>query len=58
MQDIQRCMILSIVDEEYCLISTLVFVLVAFKHAVNYVMDDLDMPKLIARVKAIEQRFE
>lgn len=51
-------MILSIVDEEYCLISTLVFVLVAFKHAVNYVMDDLDMPKLIARVKAIEQRFE
>jgi hypothetical protein len=41
--DIQRTMILSIVDEEYCEVSTFTFILSAFKHAISYVEEDLDM---------------
>ena len=53
--DIQRTMILSIVDEEYCLISTLTFVLSAFKHAVNYVDEDLDTSKLLKKINDIDE---
>jgi hypothetical protein len=44
--EIQRSIILSIIDEEYCLVSTLVFVITAFKHAVSYVKEDLNVEKL------------
>ncbi len=51
--DIQRTMILSIVDEEYCLVSTLTFILSAFKHAVQYVNEDLDIERLRLKIKII-----
>lgn len=35
--DIQRSIILSLIDEEYCLLSVLVHLYIAFKHATNYI---------------------
>lgn len=55
--DIQRTIILSIVDEQYCLISTLTFVLSAFKHAVNYVNEDLDTTKLVDKLSQVENSY-
>lgn len=41
------------VDEEYCLISTLTFILSAFKMAISYVKDEIDMPSLQAKVEEV-----
>ena len=49
--DIQRTIILSLVDEEYCAISTLTFVYCAFKRAISYCEEDLDYDRLIPKVK-------
>ena len=46
-------MILSIVDEEYCLISTLTFIFSAFKEAVNYVNEELDTTKLLKKIEQL-----
>jgi hypothetical protein len=46
------------VDEEYCLISTLTFVLSGFKMAICYVKDEIDMPSLQAKVEEAENLFE
>lgn len=56
--DIQRSIILSIVDEEYCLLSTLVFVYVAFKQAISYVDEDLDIQKLTDKLMVIDIKLE
>lgn len=55
--DIQRTMILSIVDEEYCLVSTFVFIFPTFKQAINYVDEDLDIDRLKMKVKNLELQF-
>jgi len=56
--DIQRTIILSLVDEQYCLVSTLAFIFSAFKNAVSYVNEDLDEERLKLKVKNLELRFK
>ena len=56
--DIQRTMILSILDEEYCLVSTLTFVFCAFKRAVSYTEEDIDLSRLSEKVGELEMRFK
>ncbi len=52
--EIQKSIILSLVDEEYCLVSTLTFILSGFKMAICYVKDeDLDMPSLQTKISEI-----
>lgn len=56
--EIQKVIVLSLIDEEYCLISTLTFVLSAFKMAICYVKEEIDMVSLQAQVDEIERSFE
>ena len=56
--ELQRTMILSIVDEEYCLISTLTFVFCTFKRAIAFSEDDLDLTRLGKKINALEGRFK
>ena len=46
------------IDEEYCLISTLTFIISAFKMAVCYVKEDLDFVGLQSKVLDVEKKFE
>lgn len=48
--DIQRSIILSLVDEEYCLISLLVHLYIAFKEATNYMEEEIDEVALKAKI--------
>ena len=51
-------MILSILDEEYCLISTLTFVFCTFKRAISYSEEDLDLASLTKKINNLEARFK
>jgi hypothetical protein len=41
--DIQKAIVLSLIDEEYCLVSTLTFVLAAFKRAAGHSGEEVDL---------------
>lgn len=56
--EIQRSIILSLVDEEYCCISLLVFLLCSFKEAICHLSDDLDLEKSSQKLKYVEKDFE
>lgn len=56
--DIQRSIILSLIDEEYCLVSLLVHLYIAFKHATNYLEDVVDDDALRYKLAATDSRFE
>lgn len=45
------------VDEEYCLVSTLVFILSAFKNAISYVKDELNIEKLDKKIRTVQSSF-
>ena len=44
------------VDEEYCLVSTLVFILSAFKNAISYVKDELNIEKLDKKIRMLQAK--
>jgi hypothetical protein len=46
------------IDEEYCLISTLTFILAAFKMAVCHTKEEIDFESLKSKVKEVEVEFE
>ena len=56
--DIQRSIILSLIDEEYCLVSVLVHIYIAFKHATNYIEEVLDDDALRYKLAQTDSRFE
>ena len=58
LNEIQKTIILSMIDEEYCLISTLTFIISAFKMAVCYVKEDIDFMSLQNKVQEVEKMFE
>lgn len=52
--DIQRSIILSLVDEEYCCFSLVVFLIVAFKQALTFVhREELDFEALESRINKL-----
>jgi hypothetical protein len=56
--DIQRSIILSLIDEEYCLISVLVHLYSAFKHATNFIEEVVDDDALRYKLAQTDSRFE
>ena len=55
---IQLSLVLSIIDEEYCLISLITHLLFAFKQATNYISGKVNKKKLQKKVLELEARFE
>ena len=55
--EIQDSVGLSILDEEYCLVSTLTFLLAAFKRAACHAHEDIDLNKLRQRVSQVEKEY-
>lgn len=55
--EIQKAIVLSMIDEEYCLISSLTFIIAAFKTAVCYVKEDIDFVSLQSQVRSVERSF-
>lgn len=46
LHEIQKSILLSLIDEEYCLISTLTFIISTFKIAACYSKEDIDFKSL------------
>ena len=55
LEDIENAIGLSLVDEEYCLVSTLTFLLATFKRAVCHVKEDIDFQGLKKRLGIVER---
>ena len=57
--NIQRTLLLSLVDEEYCLVSFLVHVYCAFKQATNYLYghNDLDEKALAYKIQQLDTQL-
>ena len=57
-QEIQRSIVLSLVDDEYCLISLLVHLYSGFKESTNYLDLDMDRSFILCQMNDFEKRLE
>jgi hypothetical protein len=58
LHDIQKSILLSLIDEEYCLVSTLTFIISTFKMAACYAKEDIDFKTLEVKIGEVESDFE